>query len=140
MRQEYLEAVQEPGQTVNPLFGFLGMEIVDIGKDRSAFRLRVRHEFIQGAGRLAGGMMALLLDEAMAHAVLGGNSGDAVCTTVDMNVSYYLGVSEGEILDCEAVVTNRGGRIVFAEASVFTGGREVAKASASFMVILPSGE
>lgn len=135
MRQEYLDAVRKPGQAVNPLFAFLGMEIVSIEPERALFRLTVKPEFIQGAGKLAGGMMALLLDEAMAHAVLGGNSGDAVCTTVDMNVSYYRPVNPGDQLECEATVLKRGHRIVFTEAIITANGKEAAKATASFMVM-----
>lgn len=135
MRQEYLDTVVKPGQVVNPLFAFLGMEILEIATDRARFQLAVSPDFIQGAGKLAGGMMALLLDEAMAHAVLGGNSGDAVCTTVDMNVSYYRPVSQGEILVCEARVLKRGNRIVFTEAVISVNERDVAKATASFMVV-----
>lgn len=135
MRQEYLEAVQRPDQSVNPLFGFIGMEIVSIEPDKAVFKLLVRPEFIQGAGKLAGGMMALLLDETMAHAVLGGNRGDAVCTTVDMNVSYYRPVKEGELLVCEATVLKRGSRIVFTEAVIVVNGVDVSKATGSFMIV-----
>lgn len=135
MRQEYLDAVRQPGQAVNPLFAFLGMEIMKIEPDRARFQLAVRSEFIQGAGKLAGGMMALVLDEAMAHAVLGGNPGDSVCTTVDMNVSYYRPVKLGETVVCEASVLKRGRRIVFTEAVLTVNGAETAKATASFMVV-----
>jgi len=79
--------------------------------------------------------MALLLDEAMAHAVLGGNPGDAVCTTVDMNVSYYRPLNLGDRLDCEAKVLKRGSRIVFTEAVITANGKQAAKATDSFMVV-----
>ena len=133
--QKYLDAVREPDQTVNPLFAFLGMEIVEIAPDRAVIRLPIKPELIQGAGVAAGGILAALLDETMAHAVLGGNSPGELTTTVDMNVSYFRPVNENATLTCEAHVTKRGKRIIFAEATVQNNGHQAARATASFMVV-----
>jgi len=135
VRQEYLAGVRQPGQTLNPLFGFLGMEIVSIEPGKAVFKLEARPELIQGAEKVAGGILSLLLDETMAHAVLGGNAGDKVCTTVDLNVSFYRPVKPGAEMVCEASVTKRGSRIIFTEGVVLVGETEVAKATATLMVV-----
>ena len=135
MPQNYLDAVSRQGQTVNNLFAFLGVEVDRIEPDRAVLRLPFRPELTQGAGVVAGGILATLLDETMAHAVLGGNQPGQRTTTVDLNVSYLRAVKPGSDLTCEARVVKRGGRVLFVEASVSSDGREVARATASFLLL-----
>lgn len=135
MPQKYLEQVRLPDQTVNPLFAFLGMEVVELTPDCAVLCLTVKPELIQGAGKAAGGILAALLDETMAHAVLGGNAPGQQATTVDMNVSYYRPANRDDVLTCKAHVVKRGSRIVFSEATVRCEMHDVAHATASFMLL-----
>lgn len=135
MPQEYLKKVHAPDQAVNPLFAFLGVEVVEITSDRAVLCLSIKPELVQGAGFAAGGILAALLDETMAHAVLGGNPPGQLTSTVDMNVSFLRPVNKHAELVCEARVTKRGKRIVFTEAVVRSGGHEVARATASFLMV-----
>ena len=132
---EYLKKVRQAGQTVNPLFAFLGVEVEEIGPDRAVLRLSVEPQLIQGAGMAAGGVLATLLDETMAHAVLAGNRPGDLTTTVDMNVSYLRPVNKGASLVCEARVTKRGSRVVFAEGVLRSDGFEAARATATFLIV-----
>lgn len=127
--------MQEADQTVNPLFRFLGVEVEEISPGRAVLRLLVKPELIQGAGVAAGGVLATLLDEAMAHAVLAGNAPDQLTTTVDMNVSYLRPVNREATLTCEARVTKRGSRVVFTEATLRANGLDAARATASFLIV-----
>ncbi|MBI9080903.1 MAG: PaaI family thioesterase [Pseudodesulfovibrio sp.] len=135
MPQSYLECVCREGQSVNPLFAFLGVEVVEIVTDRAVLSLPVKPELIQGNGVAAGGILATLLDETMAHAVLAGNKPGEHTATVNMNVSYFRPVNTYASLVCEARVTKRGRRVVFVEAVVRSNGHEVARATASFLLV-----
>ncbi len=135
MPQSYLEQVCEKDQIVNPLFNFLGVEVVKITTDRAILRLPVKPELLQGGGIAAGGILATLLDETMAHAVLAGNEPGDHTTTVDISVSYFRPVNKHADLVCEARVTKRGKRVVFAKAVVRNDGHEAARATASFLII-----
>lgn len=135
MPQNYLDQVQEINQSVNPLFAFLGVEVVEISMDRAVLRLPIKPELIQGGGVAAGGILATLLDEAMAHAVLSGNDKGKFATTVNMNVNYFRPVYKHADLICEARVTKRGKRVVFVEAIATNNGHEAACATASFLVV-----
>jgi uncharacterized protein (TIGR00369 family) len=135
MPRSYLDAVRQPGQTVNNLFTFLGIVVDAIEPDRAVLRLPFRPELTQGAGMVAGGVLATLLDETMAHAVLGGNEPDQRTTTVDLSVSYLRAVKPGSDLTCEARVIKRGGRVLFVEATASSDDREVARATASFLLL-----
>lgn len=135
MSNDYLEKVREPDQTVNPLLAFLGATVEEVGPDRAILRLVIGPELIQGAGVAAGGILATLLDEAMAHAVLAGNDSGEKTTTVDMNVSYLRPVNKGDVLVCESRVAKRGSRVVFAEAVLRSDSKEAARATGTFLVI-----
>ncbi|BCS88888.1 PaaI family thioesterase [Pseudodesulfovibrio sediminis] len=137
MPQTYLEAVRKPNQSVNPLLAFLGMIVNEVDKDRAMLTLPTRPELIQGVGVVGGGILATLIDETMAHAILGGNKSGERTTTIDMNISYLRAVKAGEQLSCEARVAKRGSRVIFVEAIARTGDREVARGTGTFLAISP---
>jgi len=139
MPAAYLEAVLKPGQAVNPLFAFLGISVVEIGPERVVLHLPFRPEFIQGAGAVAGGIVAALADEAMAHVVLANLGTEEKTATIEMTMRYFRPVlSSG--LSATATLVNKGRRIISAEVLVADdAGRLVGKAGGSFFVIAPSG-
>ena len=135
MPSPYLDAVQKPGQTVNPLFTFLGVEIQEVGPQRVVLALAFKPEFIQGAGALAGGVVAALADEAMAHVVLANLAEGQKTATIEMTVRYFRPVLEGG-LTAVASLVNKGRRIISAEAVVTDSkNRQVAKVGGSFFVL-----
>jgi uncharacterized protein (TIGR00369 family) len=135
MPQLYFKKLQEEGQTVNPLFKFLGVNIEIISKEKVILRLPFQHDFIQGAGMIAGGIMATLADEAMAHVVLANlNSGESTAT-IEMNIRYLKAIAMGEII-AEGILIKRGKRVVTVQADILDDRRQLlAQAGASFMVI-----
>lgn len=139
MPQQYLDNVLKPGQAVNPLFAFLGVVPISIGRDKAVLELPFRPEFVQGGGVMAGGLLAALADEAMAHVVLANLEPGRRTATVEMSVRYFRPVLEGG-LTATATLVHAGRRILSAEALVEDAkGRLAAKASGSFFVIEPKG-
>jgi len=135
MPEQYLEAVKDPEQSVNPLFAFLGLRVEAFEPGRAVLRLECGPELVQGAGLVAGGVLATLLDETMAHAALAGNRPGQQITTIDMSVSYLRPVNAGDVLVCEATVIQRGSRVLFVEACARAAAKEVARATASFLLL-----
>ncbi|MBU1001128.1 MAG: PaaI family thioesterase [Proteobacteria bacterium] len=135
MPENYLQAVVLAGQTVNPLFSTLGIEVQSLGDGCAVLRLPCGQGLVQGAGMVAGGVLATLADEAMAHAVLSTLTNGQVTATLDMSVRFLSPARKGEELRAEAVVIRRGQRVVFARVEVLgTKGQAVASADASFLV------
>ena len=135
MPAAYLDAVRQPGQTVNPLFAFLGISLKEASLERAVLELPFRPEFLQGAGVVAGGMVAALADEAMAHVVLANLEPGQKTATVEMTVRYFRPVLESG-LTAVAILVNKGRRIISAEVLVTDAkNRQVAKASGSFFVL-----
>ncbi|MBN2139866.1 MAG: PaaI family thioesterase [Desulfovibrionaceae bacterium] len=132
---DYLKLVQEPGQTVNPLFAFLGVRVEEISGQRAVLRLDLKPEFVQGAGKVAGGIVATLLDEAMAHAVMASLEPGQATATTGLNVRYFRPADKGQGLRAEARLARRGRRLAFVEAEASIDGQVVAKADAQFLVL-----
>ncbi len=135
MHQQYLAAVRQPGQQVNPLFALLGIQLEHATPQSARLRLPFRKELLQGAGVVAGGVLATLADEAMAHLVIANLEPGQKTATVEMAVRYFRPVINTG-LAAEAVLVSRGRRILSLEASVTDDqARLVAKAQASFFIL-----
>lgn len=136
MTAEYLRAVQEPDQRVNPLFRRLKVHLERMDKEGVVLQCPVSPELIQGAGVMAGGILATLADEAMAHAVLMRLGAEQRTATVEMSVRYLRPVLEGDTVTAHGWVLKLGRTIVTAEAEMRDSHeRLAAKAAASFMVL-----
>lgn len=138
MPQHYCNNVRKPGQTVNPLFAFLGVAVGDITDGRAELSLPLRPEFIQGAGVVAGGILATLLDEAMAHAVISTLAEKQGTATIQMSTRFLKAIPAtncNKSLQVIATLAKRGKRVVFAEAVASLDSEPIAKAEASFLVI-----
>lgn len=132
MPRDYLSDVSQPGQRVNPLFGFLGVAVREINPDRAVLELPFRPEFLQGGGVTAGGVVAALADEAMAHVVLANLAPGERTATIEMSTRYFRPALK-HALTATATLVNAGRRIMSAEAAVTDeDARLIAKASASF--------
>ncbi len=135
MATEYINKVQKPNQTVNPLFVSLGVEIINISAEQTVLKLPVKTGFMQGAGVVAGGILATLMDEAMAHAALATLENGQTTATMDISCRYFKPVGAGEVLKATAVVVKKGNRVIFTEAQVVDSMDQLtARASATFII------
>lgn len=133
--KNYLIKVREVDQTVNPLFQFLGVIVEQISPEKSVLRLPLKYEFRQGADITAGGILATLADEAMAHVVLANLDEGQTTTTVEMNMRYLRSIKEGEIR-AVAKVIKKGRQIISVAAEIRDEQKSlIAYGGASFMVL-----
>lgn len=136
MTSGYLQAVQQPGQQVNPLFNTLGLVLQRLDHEGALLVCKASPGLMQGAGVLAGGILATMADEAMAHAVLARLEPQQRTVTLEMSVRYLRPVRENDTAGATAWVLKQGRSIVTAEAEVRDGHQRLAaKAAASFMVL-----
>jgi uncharacterized protein (TIGR00369 family) len=135
MLKEYLQVVQQPNQGVNQLFRLLGIEVEKIGPEGVALRLPFKPGLLQGGGMIAGGVMAALADEAMAHVVLANLSEGHTTATIEMNLRFLKSARNGA-LRAEAALIKKGRQVMTVEAKVTDAkGQVLALAGASFMVV-----
>jgi uncharacterized protein (TIGR00369 family) len=138
MTQQYLKAVRQAGQTVNPLFAFLQATLECSDQGEALIRLPVSDKLRQGGGMVAGGIMATIADEAMAHAVMMALQPGETTVTAEMNIRYLRGADprQGGQLTARARVVKIGRSLCVAEAEVSdSSGRLLATAGATFCVL-----
>ncbi|MBQ4132446.1 MAG: PaaI family thioesterase [Desulfovibrionaceae bacterium] len=131
---DYLKEVCKEDQTVNNLFNTLGVKVVSVSSEECMLRLPVTPAVLQGAKKVAGGVMAALADEAMAHCVIANLKAGEVTATIEMNIRYLRGIAEGELFAAGRII-RRGRTIITTEAEIKNGeGVLLATAGASFWV------
>lgn len=136
----YLAAVCCYGQDVNPLFNLLGARLAKAENGQATIELPLSRCLTQGGGVVAGGILATLADEAMAHAVISLIDHDRKTVTTEMNIRYLRATDprrEGTLIATGAVI-KAGRSVMTAEAKVHDDtGRLLATAGASFFVLDP---
>lgn len=137
MPQEYLRAVLQEDQKVNQLFTFLGARVASVENGTARVLLPVSSKLAQGGGMVAGGILATMADEAMAHAVLSLLHKGQHTATAEMNIRFLRASdpkANGEIR-AEGRVVKPGRSLMFAEAEITDQtGRLLATAGATFWV------
>lgn len=137
MPHTYLKAVQQEDQRVNALFGFLSARLEQAADGRARLSMPITEKVAQGGGMVAGGILATLADEAMAHAVLSALPEGRFAVTAEMNIRYLRGAAprQGGTLRAEARVVRQGASLCVADAMVYDAqNRLLATAGATFAV------
>ena len=138
MNTAYLAALHSADQDVNPLFNFLGARMREAVDGKAVIELPVSMQLVQGGGVVAGGILATLADEAMAHAVISILEDGCRTTTTEMNIRFLRSVNPQHkgTLRGVAKVVKSGRSVITAEAAVYDEtGRLVATAGGSFFVM-----
>lgn len=138
MPRKYLEALYREGQTANPLFNTLRARLVRAEAGEAEIRMTTSRDFVQGGGMVAGGILATLADEAMAHAVLSVLPEGKRTVTSEMNIRYLRGatVETAGDLVARARLVRHGKHICVAEAQLFDSAeRLLSVAGASFFLL-----
>jgi uncharacterized protein (TIGR00369 family) len=127
-----------------PFNQLLGMKLLEVDPGRARLSMSWRPELCQPAGILHGGMIASLVDTAIAHAIMltlpdidSPTAGGGI-VSVDLRLKYLRPVSEGEIF-CDAHVVRPGRQIIHTAATVTNAeGKQVALGDSIYMKV--SGE
>ena len=137
-KNAYFAALCCKDQNVNPLFNFLGARFVRAEDGEAVIELPVTNRLAQGAGVVAGGILATLADEAMAHAVMSMLAEGQQTVTTEMNIRYLRATDpEGKgMLTGTGKIVKLGRSIITAEAAIHDDqGRLLATSGGSFFVI-----
>ena len=131
----YFKALQEEGQGVNPLLAYLGAVFEIISPAEARLKLEVSKYLLQGAGVVAGGILATMADEAMAHVVMANLEPDAKTATIEMNMRYLRSAREGTLF-ATGRIARQGRTIITTESEVRDQDNNLlALAGASFIVL-----
>lgn len=136
-RMSYLEELRKRGRDANAFFNLMGIEVVTFGDGKAELQMEVRHDMLNGAGWMQGGIYTALADEAMALALFTALDENDRIATISETTSFFRGVREGRIV-AEGKVVRIGRQVAFAEGRVMADdadGPALSQTSASFSII-----
>ena len=138
--REYLKKVSGRDQTVNQVFRTLGCTVEKAEEGKAILSMPIKSSLFQGGGLVAGGVLATLADECMAHAAISLRYDTVV--TLEMNVRYLRSPKpvEGAVLVAKATVVKSGRTVIVAEASVYDDKGNVCATAGGTFYILKRGD
>src|SRR5215475_6871428 len=141
MTDDLLERVRTRSRD-NLFWRHLGIVVDDAGAGWVRLRAPVRDDLRNAAGApVHGGVYSALVDTAVGGALATmheASAGGVGQTTLDLNVSFISGTSEGEIF-AEGRILRRGRSVAFGEATITDGqGKLVAVGRATYMILAPT--
>jgi len=138
--RDYLAGDRSPRMVEsNQLARALGTEITGYDANRGELRIAFSpgEAFKQGAGVVQGGAVAAMLDFAMAYACFTVLPDGSTVATTTMSANF-MGAASGDRIEATGRIDKAGRRVMFASAELRSGGRLVASATSSLLV-LPGG-
>ena len=115
-----------------PFLKLLGIELVEISREKVVMQLPMQEKLRQPHGLLHGGATASLIDTAMAFAVVTNLAEGEKASTVDLTVHYLRPVID-ETSVCTAKVLKAGKHLLTVSADVVNGqGKLVATALSTY--------
>ena len=119
-----------------PFVEHIGAQILECANGSSLLALSVRPYHSNSQGIVHGGALFTLADTGMGaalHTTL--NAGER-CATIEIKITYFRPVLNGEIL-CRSEVVNRGRTVASLESTLTLEGAKVGKASGTFAIFRP---
>lgn len=126
----------------SPAGNWLQPRLDHIEKGRAEITVLVRKEMCNPFGNIHGGMMSLVIDEAIGWAIVSLEAAYHY-TSVTLNLDFLYAAAEGEMIKAVARVIRQGKKIINAEVQVYNAlGTLLSKASSNLVVtgmqIVPS--
>jgi len=124
-----------------PVAQLLGMRMSDVSPGSATFTLEPHQSHENGGGAVNGGVLATLLDMAVACAVMTTLPAGHGFTSIDLTVSMLRAAgADSGTLSCVGTVVKPGRRVAFTEAKVTDSkGRLIATATSSLLILSPPG-
>ncbi len=115
---------------------FIGIKPVEFKEGYAQFRMPVRPEHLQAAGKMQGGLIVALADEAIAHAMVSQLTPEEGLTTIELKSNFLAGVTSGELI-ATATVFKKGDSLIIGDCLVTDDkGRNICRVSATFLLLM----
>lgn len=102
----------------SPAGNWMQLTLEHIEKGVAEISLIVRPEMTNPYGNIHGGMMALVMDEAIGWAVISLDA-EQHYTSLNLNVDFLYAIKEGDRLRSRARIIRHGKKIIHTECEVF---------------------
>ena len=125
---------KEVNDSRSPAGNWIGFTLEQVDKGSAILTAAVRKEMTNPYGNIHGGMMSLVIDEAIGWAVVSLDT-EAHYTSLTLNVDVLYAVKEGERLRAESRVLRVGKKIINVECHVYDlQGNVLARANSNLIV------
>jgi acyl-coenzyme A thioesterase 13 len=132
MRERYLG--RKITDSLSPAGNWLELTLESAEPGDITLSLRLKHEMTNPYGNIHGGMMSLLIDEAIGWAVVSLDAPQHY-TSLNLNVDFLYAAAEGEKLLARSKIIRHGKKIVHAECAVYNEqGTLLAKSQSNLVV------
>lgn len=113
----------------------LGIRIISVDGETGVVEMECegRVEFSNPAGKIQGGFLAAMLDDAMGPALASTLASGEFAPTLNLNVQYLSSAVPGK-LSARGMVVRRGAEVCFLSGELRQGGRLVATATATAII------
>ena len=102
----------------SPAGNWIGFTLEQVEKGHAILTAAVRHEMTNPYGNIHGGMMSLVIDEAIGWAVVSLDT-ESHYTSLTLNTDFLYAIKEGERLRAESRVLRVGKKIINVECHVY---------------------
>ncbi len=125
-----------------PFYKLMGMKLEEITPGHARLSISWREDLCQPAGIMHGGVLASLVDTAIAHSILltpeyraASQEHGGRMVSVDLRLKYLRPVSVGKVF-CDARVVRLGRQVIHTEAVVSdVEGRQIALGDSMYMLV-----
>ena len=118
----------------SPAGNWLGITLDHIDKGEAVLNIMVRHEMTNPYGNIHGGMMSLVIDEAIGWAIVSLDT-EHHYTSLTLNVDFLYAIKEGERLLAKSKVMRVGKKIINVECHVYDlDGKILARGNSNLIV------
>ena len=125
---------KEVADSRSPAGNWLRFTLEHIEKGSATLTALVRNEMTNPYGHIHGGMMSLVIDEAIGWAVVSLDT-ELHYTSLTLNVDFLYAIKEGERLRAESKVLRVGKKIINVECHVYDlAGKVLARANSNLIV------
>lgn len=132
---KYLDRLRAGEKAINPFLDFMGMILEELADGCARFRMPIRHEFLQGAGVVQGGLIVAMASETIAHAVmtlLGPGEGIA---TIEVKNNFLATAKDG-VLIAEGNVFKKGRTVIIGDCIVSSdAGKALSRTTSSILLL-----
>ncbi|GMG92324.1 PaaI family thioesterase [Cupriavidus metallidurans] len=118
---------------IPPAARLLGLEVVGATRGTVSLSFNADKAFLNPAGKVQGGMLSAMLDEAMSIATLTSLDQGEHALTMEMKVQFIAAAREGAIR-AEGRLIALGDRVAFVEADLLQEGKLIAKGNTTLLV------
>jgi len=125
------QPIPDPG----PFLEHIGPVLAD--GEVVAIRIEARH--LNSSGMAQGGLLATLVDFALARAIRSSGEDDRRAATVSLTTDFLGAAKEGDFVEARTEVERLGGTLAFADCSLTVEGRELVRGRAVFAVLEDDG-